>query len=88
MAIACVLVEVGFDEQLSEFGALVVDSNGKASIVAGAEEIVDYVTEVLFLFVLLGHLTVVIKLNIFVGINRFVAVIHFVVEELLNGFVN
>ena len=54
MAIACVLVEVVFDEQLSEFGALVVDSNGKASIVAGADEIVDYVTEVLFLlFVLL-----------------------------------
>ena len=48
VAIACILVEVVFDEQLSEFGVLVVDSNGKASIVAGADEIVDYVPEVLF----------------------------------------
>ena len=45
VAIACVLVAVVFDEQLSEFGALVVDGNGKASIVAGADEIVDYVPE-------------------------------------------
>ena len=71
MAIACILVEVVFDEQLSEFGVLVVDSNGKASIVAGADEIVDYVPEVLFfLFILLGHLIAVIKLNIISGINR------------------
>ena len=45
VAFACVLVAVVFDEQLSEFGALVVDGNGKASIVAGADEIVDYVPE-------------------------------------------
>ena len=89
MAIACILVEVVFDEQLSEFGVLVVDSNGKASIVAGADEIVDYVPEVLFfLFILLGHLIAVIKLNIISVINRFIAAIHFLVEELLNGFVN
>ena len=54
VAIAYVLVEVVFDKQLSEFCALVGDSNGKASIGAGADEIIDYVTEVLFfLFVLL-----------------------------------
>ena len=53
VAIACVLVEVVFDEHLSEFGALVLDNNGRASIVAEADEIVYYVTEVLFLFVLL-----------------------------------
>ena len=28
LAIACVLVEVVFDKQFPEFGALVVDSNG------------------------------------------------------------
>ena len=84
VAIACVLVEVVFDEQLSEFGVLVVDSNGKAPIVGGADEIVDYVAEVLFfLFILLGHLIAVIKLNIISGINRFIAAIHFLVEELL-----
>ena len=40
---------------------------------AGADEIVDYVPEVLsFLFILLGHLIAVKKLNIISGINRFI----------------
>ena len=71
--VAIAMVVVVFDEQLSEFGVLVVDSNGKASIVAGADEIVDYFPEVLFfLFILLGDLIAVKKLNIINGINRFI----------------
>ena len=36
--IVCVMGELVFDEQLPEFGALVVDSNGKASTGAGADK--------------------------------------------------
>ena len=83
VAIACVLVEVVFDEQLSEFGALVVDSNGKASIVAGAIMKLLTMFRRFSLFILLRHLTAVMNLNIISGINRFIAAIHFLQKVFL-----